>query len=67
MTAIEVLDNLENYDLWDFKDYQLSKAECEVCKNALRYYAEKVVSMECRFKQAVANAGGVLVDRGEKD
>ena len=37
MKAIEVLDNLENYDLWDFKNYQLSKDEAEVCIAVLKY------------------------------
>lgn len=36
MTAKEVLVNIEGYDLWEFYDYKLSRAEAETVVKALR-------------------------------
>lgn len=35
MRAVEVYDNLKNYDGWDWASYRMVKAEAEVCKAAL--------------------------------
>jgi len=41
MTAREVLVNIKNYDLWEFRDYKLSKKEAEVIVEALREKVER--------------------------
>lgn len=36
MKPVEVLDNLKGFAGWDYSSYQMSKAEAEVCIEALK-------------------------------
>lgn len=41
MEAKDVLTNLKNYGMWDFKKYELCKAEADVIVSALEEYLKK--------------------------